>query len=533
MHAQARRFFPCLLLCLALTGCLEVEDTWTLNPDGSGKVARKVVFGKSYAAFSKPSKIARELIEKCAGVEVWSDVSSKKLKDGRIEVRGTAFFKDASKVALEHDLLEAVFARTKAGLVLTVKPDFGKKDKKGKAKGPIPADMKGLGEMLRGGWAIQRAPLEAMIGGLKARARYHLPGTLSEQRVLTGKQGEGLTVSVTGKQILDRVDAVIDAMAKASDSKELTPKDLERLKANLQVKLLAGKPHVKASGGKPLFDYAAASAAAKKAWPAIRQRLGIPILGKQGAPLSKLKVVGVRYVQHHDADVMDLTFVSLSRPDEHETHAHVHLTAQLPAGALEITGGAVGQALDLAGKSLLFEDEDRHELKSTGLDTKTKTLSFQLVCKLPSPGALGFRKLSGKVKYLLPGGKKDQLLPFKALAKGQTCARYKATLKELEHKAKDALWKARTEFQLKLEGLRKSQLAGVYALLPNGKRLPCTYHSSSFGSLSVWAKSPQPLPTGTKIGLSVYTRQTQHTATFSLGPLDARGLPMAKKGGKQ
>ena len=86
-----------LLLALSCAGCFEVEDQWTLNPDGSGQVVRQVTLsprGKT------PEEWTRWGIERSSGAAAWSDYRSATLPDGRLQIRLTAHFADLGALDL-------------------------------------------------------------------------------------------------------------------------------------------------------------------------------------------------------------------------------------------------------------------------------------------------------------------------------------------------------------------------------------------------------------------------------------------------
>jgi hypothetical protein len=92
------------LLCMAFTGCVEGEQTFTLNPDGSGKVSIKVVMPPFdlRSAIKQPAKESLEDMRRgmlqpllqTLGVEAWKDVSADFTPDGHLKFTGTAYFKN-------------------------------------------------------------------------------------------------------------------------------------------------------------------------------------------------------------------------------------------------------------------------------------------------------------------------------------------------------------------------------------------------------------------------------------------------------
>src|SRR4051812_48773441 len=89
---------------LLMSGCVEVTQTFTLNPNGSGKVKYDLVMPAELGTFDlgdkKKEKTPQELLQaaleksltKSKGVTAWKDVSIKWTDDGRLHFVGTAYF---------------------------------------------------------------------------------------------------------------------------------------------------------------------------------------------------------------------------------------------------------------------------------------------------------------------------------------------------------------------------------------------------------------------------------------------------------
>ncbi len=97
-----RRFSPVLaaLCAVVLAGCLDLDEEYSINPDGSGKVKIKCAVAPMRFTTSKKSpeellkSDVRETLEKCGGVDAWTDVTAVQRDDGKIAFSGTAYFKD-------------------------------------------------------------------------------------------------------------------------------------------------------------------------------------------------------------------------------------------------------------------------------------------------------------------------------------------------------------------------------------------------------------------------------------------------------
>ncbi len=100
--------FLIIILALLTGGCIQIEEEFSINPDGTGKV--KYVSETNYAFTlnsdnetekEKALATVRDILEKSKGVSAWKDVSYKIMGEDRIKFTGTAYFKDISKLKID------------------------------------------------------------------------------------------------------------------------------------------------------------------------------------------------------------------------------------------------------------------------------------------------------------------------------------------------------------------------------------------------------------------------------------------------
>ncbi len=93
------RHFLLSSLSLALVGCVEIEEKFTLNPDGSGKFAiTEIVNMKQLpdAKIASVEELVSDTVKQTKGVDVWAAATGKVLPDGRWEMKLQGYFKDFS-----------------------------------------------------------------------------------------------------------------------------------------------------------------------------------------------------------------------------------------------------------------------------------------------------------------------------------------------------------------------------------------------------------------------------------------------------
>jgi hypothetical protein len=506
-----------LLVALATSGCLDADSEWTLNPDGSGKVRQKLVFDPGPLKMLAPSArdFARDLIEGSEGIEVWKDISFGKRKDGKLHFSGVGYFKHASKVRLEKDLVETVFRREGESIVVEVSP-------RSPGEGlPLPGggeDGKKLDvPSMRALLLLARGQIAGVKAFLKGRTLVRLPGKTTQSGFKETAQG------LETHLLADRVLAALDALAK--DEAKLRALVEKGAQKDAAANLLGEQPAARSTGGKPAFDYAAEVAAAKKAAPAAYASLGLPLLGHPGKLVS-LSVGGVQYVHRQESDGMDLNFVMDFKP-----HAHVRLIAKLGELPLEVRGGRVRKILGADGTSLLIEDE--RKLEDINLDRRQSLVTFNLLSSLPK-GEGGFKLVSGYLEYVLPGERKKVDLLLGGLKKGAKGQHYKAQITEVKpSKYHFGEGPRPMDVQLEISGLEKGELAGAEVRDAEGKALPTkiTMTMPGLGSkLTLWLSvAIEKLPAKGTIALEIYSTRTRHRVPFKLENLDSSG----RLGGKQ
>jgi hypothetical protein len=103
---RVRSFLTVGLVALLFSGCEKTDQTFTLNPDGSGKMVHVATFpldvespsfGNNDGPKSDAEKVAaaiKKILSKSEGVAVWKDVSCEATEAGLIKFVGTAYFKD-------------------------------------------------------------------------------------------------------------------------------------------------------------------------------------------------------------------------------------------------------------------------------------------------------------------------------------------------------------------------------------------------------------------------------------------------------
>lgn len=288
-----------MALAAMLAGCLELRQDYTLNPDGSGKVAvdlliQEMVGGAGQADAPDPGVLAkqnvRQILDGSAGVEAWADVAYNCTEDGRLHFKGTAYFKDFTmpRPAAVGPLVVTFAKDDKGGMTLLI-ANAPEAAKAAPAPAPklTPEETDQRVKMQREQFQQMRPMMEMFLGKARVEMSFRLPGTPGEVGNLQKEQGGALRFVFDGAKALQAVDQLMADDAYVRERVAAGAGVDARLSDALNEKLFGSRGPVQArvSGDlKPLFDYAAEVKAAKDAYPKMLERLGLAPAPSQTPP---------------------------------------------------------------------------------------------------------------------------------------------------------------------------------------------------------------------------------------------------------
>lgn len=288
------RYIVCFAMAAALlaAGCLETEQEYTLNPDGTGKVTYMVVTVPSRIGITArpepPAVTAKrsvvEIMEKSRGVAVWRDIQYALLEDGRVWFKGTAYFRSLSGLKLH--LMKASPARWRedqrhGGMVLEIPlrgPDSP-------IRRPPPkltdAGVAKAIEQQRAKYARAKEMLGDVMRTLQIRLVFRLPGEVVKASNLERHPDGSLRLTFRGIEMLRAKDRLVaddgfmeHAVRQGIDMVETGPgvdRTLDEEAYGLEGPIVA-----RVRGDlEPLFDYGAEVRRARQEYPEMIERLGL------------------------------------------------------------------------------------------------------------------------------------------------------------------------------------------------------------------------------------------------------------------
>jgi hypothetical protein len=209
---------------LFLTGCFDTSQEFTINPDGSGKVVHQCLFQKVDLTEEKDVSEAalkdsiRKVIEDAKGVDAWRDVSYKRMDDGRLQFRGTAYFKNLSQLEIPNQAsMEFVWRKLGDGnIVLDVrtnkssaKEGFSMRPSPPKKAPATPEEEANRIKEERAKFQQIKPMLAAIMGSMKQEVTLHLPGQIKEALNYEKDPSGALKIKFDGAKILEAMEKLV------------------------------------------------------------------------------------------------------------------------------------------------------------------------------------------------------------------------------------------------------------------------------------------------------------------------------------
>lgn len=471
----------CLALgCLLLNSCFEVEQEFTLNPDGTGKVRLDSVFpnisfnGDDEQTEEALKKAVSEFMKETKGVEVWRDVTYSWTDDGRVNFKGTGYFEDIKELEL-HNVGMMAFDWSADGGKGTLTMDF--KESEGGANEKViskdPEERKKEIKMERQKFKQSKPMMTGFMTGLKHKAVFNLPGK-SGATVNFTEEGGKIGIEVTGEKLLAAMEKLVNddewLMTNSFDAQE-GPSDVEEMSETL----FGHKGAVKADRtglGKPLFDYAAEVAAARKDFEKLQEKFTVPIAPPAtGEAMESLEIVGVRISQEVGKKIG-------LRPFNSEPGFSLSVLGKFPGSVLAVTEAVMESAVADDGSDLLPEKEWDRKIHFPRLSEAKIDVMFEIDLEMPGPDVKSIRELSGNIQYTVSSGLKETDLGLPALKAGEKGKEFKAEIVEI----KDG-WKKDGSKQIEIKLALDSDTVKSLVLVDGAKRKELEKRGhSSFGS---------------------------------------------------
>ena len=530
-----------------LTGCFETKDEFTLNPDGSGKVIHESSFqnmnlsGDTDTSEESLKEAIAKVIEGAKGVDAWRDVSYKRLDDGRLYFKGTAYFKNLSKLDLPNQtMLEFDWkpASYDGSGVLTLRTNKGG-DSEGEGfkvqKKPVDLSKLSPDERAkkikeeRAKFQQMKPMLAGFMGTMKHEVIFHMPGKPGSHSNFTPDSRGAMHLTFDGAKLLEAMDKLInnDAWVAKNLGTFGAGADKPALDEDVNALMFGSKAPVSVAVSSLegiTFYYDTELAAAKKEFAKIQKQLGTsPVTvaaPAKGGTLKSLKVVGVRLVSESDKK-------REIRPFNDDAGYTLALLAELPGSVLAITDkSGLDTAIADNGSDLLQESEWKRRFSFPKLSADKAAVLLEAELKAPGAGVKGLKELSGHLQYSVAGGTKEIDLGFTELT-----AKAKGTELGAQIESIEAGWKkdGSQQMQLKLK-IDKDALKAVHLVVGETKtELKQNGYGGGMGSFTFTYESKTAFPAKGRLVAEIYDQLQTFDVPFKLENISLLGAPLNAK----
>ena len=395
------------------------QAAFTFNPDGSGKFTYEVV-GTSMSCVRRATPLdlrrtAQSIINRSGDIDTWTDVACELRPDGRVWFKGTAYFRDTSKVSIPNGpmFFPAWAPDGQGGMVLEI--TRRRAGTRGRKPGPLSdAQVAERIKKIRTQHAKHRPFRQALQSLYDTDLVLRFPGHVVESTNFPAGKGGTFRLVFEGEKVMAARDAMVaddtalrEILAAGEGVNGQGPVYLRKLFG----KMYGTDGPARARVGAPMtpqFDYAAEVAAAKKSYIQTLRKAGlIPATlpqPKEGYAFDKIEVVSVRY------DTMFRT-TPLKYPQ-----CVLWVKATLSRPAYKCLAGEQYTAITDTGEVLFPRVGYRHTINSGTLRKDRKSFGFFVHLGVPEPGAKRLKEVTGVMAVAAADGIKEVDLGVTKLA---------------------------------------------------------------------------------------------------------------------
>jgi len=441
------RFLPVILAALFLSGCIDTDDTFTINADGSGKVEHIALisldgmslnFGQELSDEEKLNKVVKDELKESEGVDTWSDVTFAWEGD-KVRFSGTAYFKNINKLKFHNSGTTVSMYNTVSleedGEFMTVEIKSGKSD--GGPKGAeIPDSLTDseIDERIfeqRAEYQKNRLMVAGFLAEVHRVRRFYLPGSPTIVSNFVKEEDGSFVNDFKANKILEIMDAKMDdveflrkeikAGRNIMDPASGNDESMNEMVFGKKGDIIVEVEH----RGQVLFDYDAEVAVSREQFKDTAKLLGIiPEAPAQDTVPGTFRIAGVRVINFSDSS-------NNIRPLMSDKGYTFSIYGRLPQKALQVTKGELTAVILDTGEDILPEKDWDRSIQFPGLSKDGMFTEFQVNFKEIPPNAQRIKELSGTISFLVGGTTKDIDLGFSELAGDIKGTQFDAVIKKI------------------------------------------------------------------------------------------------------
>ncbi len=523
-------------LLIAVSGCLNIEETYTVNPDGSGKVLHKSVIPMMNLGFpgqdSDPEKqmkhCVKEELEKAQGVDAWTDISFSLDGNDKLIFQGTAYFRDVSQLkfhngGMSFNLFDRIEILPKGGqLILNITSSEAEEEDSSETEEQSPLSESEVAEKIQEIQAEMdktRVMMAGVLSEFKIKRTFYLPGAVVKTMNLETAQDSSLLFHFSGEKLLSVMDSLFndEEWMRAEIQAGRNPfKDKPEDDNMLNEKLFGQNAPVKAivDVGEPLFDYNKEVSAAGGMPAAVLKDLGVMEKKKLERAPGSFRIGGVRLVAFSDME-------NEVRPFNYDEGYTLAVIGDLPDKVIKVTGGALTTALADNGENLLPKNEWSRNINFPHVSKDKKFTVFEVTLEKPSAAVKGIREVSGVLEYIVASGMREKDLQISSFTPGAEGTSYGAKIVSIQ----DSEWEPGKQ-QMNVEvSLSPERVESVKIFGPDDRPLQVSQGYSSMGGETTYhfTLSQGTFPETGRIVLEVHENPEKYEMPFKIENVSLSG----------
>jgi len=571
---------------MAIAGCIETKDEFTINPDGSGKVIHEMTFvptsftqgfgitggqSPSPADSNQPPSLGtagggadtltqlknnvKDILTKSSGVDTWADVSYKMTADGKMYFKGAAYFPDINNLTLHNSgfssNMKLNFSRSQQGeIIILFKSQEQPAQTRSSPRDITPEKIDEQVKQIRLQYQQVKPMLQTSLSMLKNEMIFHLPGQIKEVSNVESVNDRTARIAIDGAKLISVMDRLIqdetwlrqqimtgkDPLASGPESDLAINEMLFGSRAPIGL--------VVAPDTQPLFDYNAEVSTAQSNFGSILKELepaagGPPVKAPEKEELPfEIPSVDITPPAVEGGTGMKVVIggVRLVRLSDYQrgimplglnngyTLALIaELPTPLPAPVVKISGGRIEKALTDSGTDLLPKEQWDRKIRFPTLAPDGKTVVFDIDLLVPDEAARGLEELAGVLEYLTASGSREVDLGNIAFEAGAKGTVHGAVITSIEA---DPWQNNATILSLRLD-LQAESIDSVKFLAEGGTKLNITQrgYASIGGTTTLKFSIKDKLPKNGRLIVTVFDELNKNEIPFRLVNISLTGQP--------
>ncbi len=284
---------PTLYLALAaltaagFTSCIQQEQKFVLNPDGSGKLVLDASVSMNLGALGGGGggiggggvpkdagrQMALQVVRGTQGVDVWQELTYSTTPDGGTKVHGVAYFSDISKLTMNTGEAAGGISASTLGSrmedgkwIIEVGAGAAKSTESGKPATPgAGGDVTAAIKQAQQQWQAAKALIAPMVQDAKVSTTVEVGGTIDKAVGFSKESDSTGLMAFDGGKVVESIDRMmadtkgLEEAISATGDANAAMRDQKRIQKALFEGMTDGQglPKLVVTPGKAVFDYKA------------------------------------------------------------------------------------------------------------------------------------------------------------------------------------------------------------------------------------------------------------------------------------